>query len=102
LYNKRQEIIEHIFGTIKRPWGYTYTLLRGLQKVDGEMGLIFTAYNLRRSMYIFEITGLLKLIQTWKGPNYKGFSSLFRLFASLILNDVREIEISISKKSYSI
>jgi hypothetical protein len=32
LYNKRQETIEHIFGTIKRPWGYTYTLLKDLKR----------------------------------------------------------------------
>lgn len=30
LYRKRQEINEHIFGTIKRQWGYYYTNLRGL------------------------------------------------------------------------
>jgi hypothetical protein len=34
-------------------------LAKGLEKVDGEMGLIFTAYNLRRSMSIFGIEDLL-------------------------------------------
>lgn len=76
LYNKRQETIEHIFGTIKRPWGYTYTLLKGLKKVDGEMGLIFTAYNLRRSMSIFGIEDLLTRLNEWKGPDYTKFKSL--------------------------
>lgn len=83
LYNKRQEIIEHIFGTIKRPWGFTYTLLKGLQKVDGEMGLIFTAYNLRRSMSIFGIEDLLHRLDKWKGPNYKGLKALLKLFFEL-------------------
>src|SRR5574343_363432 len=36
LYRKRQEINEHIFGTIKRKWGYNYTDLIGLEKVNGE------------------------------------------------------------------
>ncbi len=36
LYRKRQEINEHIFGTIKRKWGYNYTNLKGLEKVNGE------------------------------------------------------------------
>ena len=31
LYRKRQEINEHIFGTIKRQWNLYYTNLRGLE-----------------------------------------------------------------------
>jgi transposase len=52
LYRKRQEINEHIFGTIKRQWNYYYTNLRGLEKVDGEMSLIMTVYNIKRSINI--------------------------------------------------
>lgn len=48
LYRKRQEINEHIFGTIKRQWGYNHTNLRGLKKVNGEMALIMTVYNIKR------------------------------------------------------
>lgn len=48
IYRRRQAIIEHPFGTIKRARGYTFTLLKGLEKVNGAMGLIFTVYNLRR------------------------------------------------------
>ncbi|MBL0343648.1 MAG: transposase [Bacteroidetes bacterium] len=40
LYRTRQEINEHIFGTIKRKWGYNYTNLIGLEKVNGEWSLI--------------------------------------------------------------
>ena len=50
LYKKRQQIIEHPFGTIKRNWGNTYTLLKGIKKVNVEMAIIFTMYNLRRAM----------------------------------------------------
>jgi hypothetical protein len=32
LYRTRQEINEHIFGTIKRQWGYNHTNLTGLEK----------------------------------------------------------------------
>lgn len=93
LYNKRQQIIEHIFGTIKRPWGYTYTLLKGLKKVDGEMGLIFTAYNLRRSISIFGIEGVLKRLNDWKGPDYTKFKDLlnpFLLPLQLVLQMIAE------------
>lgn len=70
IYNKRQAICEHPFGTIKRAWGYTYTLLKGLKKVDGEMGLIFTCYNLRRTISILGIEKLLEKLKIWK-PDYK-------------------------------
>jgi len=32
LYKRRQEIVEHPFGTIKRQWGFDYTLMKGRQK----------------------------------------------------------------------
>lgn len=70
LYNRRQQICEHPFGTIKRAWGYTYTLLKGLKKVDGEFGIIYTCYNLRRTINIFGVKTLLKKLKTWK-PDYK-------------------------------
>lgn len=64
IYRRRQAIVEHPFGTIKRAWGYTYTLLKGLEKVDGEMGLIFTVYNLRRAVSILSVPELLKLLKS--------------------------------------
>jgi len=70
LYNRRQQICEHTFGTIKRQWGFTYTLLKGLQKVDGEMGIIFICYNLRRTISIVGVKKLLKKLKKWK-PDYK-------------------------------
>ena len=69
LYRKRQEINEHIFGTIKRQWGYNHTNLRGLDKVNGEMALIMTVYNMKRAMNILGIPQLLELLKTWK-PDY--------------------------------
>ncbi len=60
LYRRRQEINEHIFGTIKRQWSYHHTNLRGLEKVNGEMALIMTVYNLKRSL---NILGMPKLIE---------------------------------------
>lgn len=69
LYRKRQEINEHIFGTIKRQWGYNHTNLRGLAKVNGEMALIMTVYNMKRAINIMGIEKLMEKLKTWK-PNY--------------------------------
>jgi transposase len=70
LYKLRQQIIEHIFGTIKRSWGYTYTLLKGMEKVNGEMAIIFTMYNMRRSVSIYGVKELISRLESWK-PEYK-------------------------------
>jgi transposase len=59
-YKRRQCINEHVFGVIKRQWGFDHTLMKGLKKVDGETGMIFTAYNFRR---IINIVGIVKFIK---------------------------------------
>jgi transposase len=66
LYKQRPEISEHVFGTFKRGWGYTYTLLKGLKKVNGEMAIIVTIYNLRRAMSILGIAELKKRLAQWE------------------------------------
>jgi transposase len=63
LYKRRQEIVEHPFGTIKRQWGFDYTLMKGKQKVDGEAGLIFISYLFRRLMSILGVNGLKEAVQ---------------------------------------
>lgn len=70
LYRKRQEINEHIFGTIKRKWGYNHTNLKGLEKVNGEFALIMTVYNMKRCMNILGFENLLEKLAKWK-PDYK-------------------------------
>ncbi|EMR03923.1 IS1182 family transposase [Cesiribacter andamanensis] len=65
-YRQRQAIVEHPFGTIKRAWGYTFTLMKGLEKVNGELALIFTCYNLRRAMSILGVKELLRLLSLLK------------------------------------
>jgi hypothetical protein len=65
LYRKRQEINEHIFGTIKRQWGYNHTNLTGLEKVNGEHSLIMLVYNIKRSINILGVPDLIAKIKSW-------------------------------------
>lgn len=51
-YRLRQQITEHQFGTLKRQWGFTHTLMKGKQHVLSEVNLIMICYNLRRLMSI--------------------------------------------------
>jgi transposase len=68
-YKRRQAIVEHPFGTIKRHWGYTHTLVKGLEKVNGEMNLIMFCYNFMRTKNILGFEKMLQQIQNWQ-PDY--------------------------------
>ena len=59
--NKRREIVEHPFGTMKRAFNQGYLLLKGLRKVNGEVGFTMLAYNMRRAI---NILGTKKLISS--------------------------------------
>jgi Transposase DDE domain len=59
---------EHIFGTIKRKWGYNYTNLIGLEKVNGEHSLIMLVYNIKRSINILSVPDLIAKLKTWNSP----------------------------------
>ena len=51
LYKRRQAIVEHPYGIIKRQWGFYYiTTKRGMDRASSDAGLMFTAFNLRRLM----------------------------------------------------
>ncbi|MDX5418533.1 MAG: IS1182 family transposase [Hymenobacteraceae bacterium] len=66
LYKRRQAIVEHPFGTIKRQWGYGYVLTkRGMMSAAADVGLMLVAYNLRR---IFNIVGLERLLVYCAAP----------------------------------
>ena len=61
--DKRKEIVEHPFGTIKRSFGYTYFLLKGIEKVRGEFSLVCFVYNLKRVLNIVGTKGLMEAIK---------------------------------------
>lgn len=53
IYKKRQSIVEHPYGVIKRQWGFYYvTTKKGIKHASADVGLMFIAYNLRRLMNI--------------------------------------------------
>ena len=79
LYKRRQEIVEHPFGTIKRQWGFDYTLMKGRQKVDGEVGLIFISYLFRRLISILGIQGLTKAVSFLKSLYFDPWKTIKRI-----------------------
>lgn len=64
LYRQRQAIVEHPFGTIKRQWDFYYIMTKKTVKhAEADVGLIFTAYNLRRLMNLIDFELLKKHFQ---------------------------------------
>jgi len=61
-YKRRQAIVEHPFGTIKRQLGYTFTLMKGIKNVETEFSIIHLCYNLKRATQIMGIKELLKAL----------------------------------------
>lgn len=63
LYLRRQMIVEHPFGTIKRGFGYSYFLTRGLPSVRVENKLHFLVYNIRRVINILGVQEMVRRLQ---------------------------------------
>ncbi|KEX93577.1 transposase [Pseudomonas putida] len=63
MMRRRRQTVEHPFGTLKYWMGSTHFLTKTLPKVSTEMSLHVLAYNLKRMMSIFGISGLLEAIR---------------------------------------
>jgi hypothetical protein len=83
-YKRRQAICEHPFGSIKRHWGYTHTLMKGLQKVNGEMNLIMFCYNFMRTKNILGFDKMQQQIQTWTPDYTKVICALKNAFIKVV------------------
>jgi len=63
-YRKRQAIVEHPYGTIKRQWGFSYIMTKKtINRASADVGLIFTAYNLRRLINIIGLERLMSYLR---------------------------------------
>jgi len=59
-YRKRQEMVEHPFGIVKRQWGFDHVLMKGIDKVEAESNLIFLCYDLKRVIKILGFKEFMK------------------------------------------
>ena len=90
-YKRRQAICEHPFGSIKRQWGYTYTLLKGLQKVNGEMNLIMFCYNFMRTKNILGFDKMIQAIEKWNPDYSKVVCALQKGFINVIYSQIKQV-----------
>ena len=61
-FKLRKMLAEHPFGTIKRWFGYTHFLLKGLAKVRCEWSLTTLAYNLKRVLNLVSFQKLMAAV----------------------------------------
>jgi transposase len=63
-YKRRQAIIEHTYGIIKRQWGFYFvSTKRGIKRASADVGLMFTAFNLRRLINIIDKNGFKEFLR---------------------------------------
>lgn len=65
-YKRRQAIVEHPFGIIKRQWDFSYIMTkRTINRASADVGLIFCAFNLRRIFNIVDKDRLIKYLKAF-------------------------------------
>ncbi len=87
-YKKRQAIIEHTYGIIKRQWGFYFvSTKRGIKRASADVGLMFTAFNLRRLINIIDKNGFKQFLRELASL-FAIQTALLKLFsASIFLPD---------------
>ena len=63
LYHRRQELNEHVFGSIKRQLGFPQLHVRTKRKVEGEVSLLFLGYNFKRVINLIGNAELIRYFQ---------------------------------------
>jgi len=64
IYHRRQELVEHPFGTVKRTMNGGFYLLRTLPKVSTETALMFLGYNIRRVVTVLGFEEMMRKLAT--------------------------------------
>jgi len=64
LLDRRREIVEHPFGTIKQWMNQGAFLMRGLEKVRAEFSLTALVYNLRRALNILGVETMMAAVRS--------------------------------------
>jgi hypothetical protein len=78
LYKRRQAIVEHPYGTIKRQWGFNYILTKqGIQRASSDVGFMFTAYNLKRIINIIGFEEFKKYLEVLVHPILQKMASIW-------------------------
>jgi transposase len=78
MLRRRRALAEHPFGTLKCRAGYRHFLVRGFEKVRGELGLMVLCYNFTRLLNIIGLEKLIAWLAAWC------FSAVFWLLETIV------------------
>ena len=107
LYKRRQAIVEHPYGTIKRQWGFSYILTKkGIERASSDVGFMLIAYNLRRIGNILTMNLLKEYLRMLFPLFFDILGSCRRIISRLesftLLNMFSPAQIELSLKSHQI
>lgn len=83
-YRLRQQVTEHQFGTLKRQWGFTFTLMKGKQNVLTEVNLMMICYNLKRLVSILGPKELHNRFKRLLAFLFRSFGQIAAVLANLV------------------
>lgn len=93
LYKRRQAIVEHPYGTLKRQWGFSYILTKkGTGRASADVGLMFIAYNMKRISNILThdvLKEYLRMLLHAFLTIFDLFRAIFRQFREQVVFDPR-------------
>jgi len=102
LYKRRQAIVEHPFGTMKRQWGFSYILTKkGISRAGADVGFMFIAYNIRRIVNILTRDQLIEYLRILL-PVFLNKIHHFRLKNSLFVTAIFRLSVWYGKISGSL
>lgn len=80
LYKRRQQIVEHPFGTVKRAMDGGYFLLRTRRKVRAEIALLFLGYDLKRALKVLGFQEIMRRLEALSSNLFPVFRVLENFF----------------------
>lgn len=106
LYRKRQQIVEHPYGTIKRQWGFSFIMTkRSMQCASSDFGFMMIAYNLLRIINIIGMDSFKQYMRSivsllWsKTALLKPLVSVFAALKLQIRNQIEDFIFSLNRKA---
>ena len=91
LYKSRQQIVEHVFGTVKRTMDGGYFLLRTKKKVKTEAALLFLGYNIKRTKGFLGFERTMALMSEWQAFLRERMPFIFHLIKPVLPDGLPEI-----------
>jgi transposase len=85
-YKRRQAIVEHPYGTIKRQWGFDHVLTKKyLERASADIGFMFIAYNLKRIINIMGSEAIKEYLKTFLSLNISNLCKFGRFLRVLTI-----------------